>query len=85
VEQLRQLIGFLGSRKVNPTAHREAVIQFRKLLAHHDIHPYLDRIVEAGVIPCFTELLDPVNAHEIEPQLQVRFMSSKIIYHCQIL
>ena len=37
---------------------RLKVIKFRKLLAHEDIHPYLEKIVSSGVLPVFVQLLE---------------------------
>jgi len=48
-------------------AQRSALIRFRKLLAHEDIHPYLDRIVEAGIVPTFVRFLHRFE----EPEFQV--------------
>ena len=45
---------------------RDSVIMFRKLLAHEDIHPYLDRIISSGVLPFFVTFLS-----HTEPELQV--------------
>jgi uncharacterized protein YjgD (DUF1641 family) len=49
-------------------AQRSAIIKFRKLLAHEDIHPYLDKIIESGVLPTFVHML----RKEQLPELQVK-------------
>ncbi len=54
---------------------REAVIMFRKLLAHEDIHPYLDRIISSGVLPYFVTFL----SHS-KPELQVKFKLNFIVH-----
>lgn len=46
---------------------RRALVKFRKLLAHEDIHPYLSRIVDSGIVPTFIQLLQ-----SSEPDLQVK-------------
>ena len=46
---------------------RQALVKFRKLLAHEDIHPYLNRIVDSGIVPTFVGLL-----RSGEPDLQAR-------------
>lgn len=53
---------------------RKAVIKFRKLLAHEDIHPYLDKIVTSGVVPTFVAML--WRDHEAELQVILILLNS---------
>lgn len=45
---------------------KHSVIMFRKLLAHENIHPHLDKIVESGVVRPVMELLSSE-----DPEMQV--------------
>lgn len=37
---------------------KQSVVKFRRLLAHDDIHPHLDKIIATGVVRNFVMFLD---------------------------
>lgn len=75
VEQMAQLIHCLRHRELDPVSHKAAIVQFRKLLAHQDIAPYLDRIVDTDILmPSFVVLIS-----EYGEDVELQFESAWIL------
>lgn len=62
----------------NSISQKNALIKFRKLLAHDDIHPHLDKILEFNCIPYFVSYL----SDSFDPELQVCSISSDFNIEC---
>lgn len=63
MEQFQHMVADLKSGDLE--RQKRSLIQFRKLLAHEDIHPYLDRILECDTLPFFCSFLQHAD-HEIQ-------------------
>lgn len=78
-EQYQEMVNQVMSTQI--TAQRAAIVKFRKLLAHEDIHPYLDKIIESGVLPTFVHML----RREQLPELQVFVVDACFLHACCVL
>jgi hypothetical protein len=63
LEQLNSLVQSVQQHRENS---KQALIRFRRLLAHDDIHPYLDKIIATGVVKDFVMFLDPTTTPDLQ-------------------